>query len=74
MRTISVYDERFESGPRLVGEHENVPSTWTKKDVMERFGIGEHLSVYELCDGETREMNSGDRYGGYVRPLSIRFI
>lgn len=45
-KTILVYDERFESGPRFVASFENVPEDWTVKETMVRYGIGEHLCVY----------------------------
>lgn len=45
--TVTIYDERFESGPRLVGEHKNVPENWTRRDILDRFGVQDHLCVYK---------------------------
>lgn len=60
--SVLVWDERFESGPIFVGEHKNVPADWSKKDIMDRYGLGEHLCVYREADGKTVVLNHGDRY------------
>lgn len=65
-RTILVYDERFESGPRFVAAHKNVPDNWTARDIMERLGLSDHLCIYAEDDDKppTREtiIHVGSRY------------
>jgi hypothetical protein len=57
--SIEIYDERPEiverrGGPVHVATHGNVPENWSNRDIVERFGIGEHLSVYRSAPGEAR--------------------
>lgn len=44
---VEIIDERrAESDPRrLVAKFENVPDTWTVRDIAARYGIGEHLAI-----------------------------
>lgn len=46
---VDVWDFRTE--PRFVIQHANVPPSWTIRDVVERMGIGEHLTVYRHMEG-----------------------
>lgn len=62
-RIIYVYDERFESGPRFVAMHKNVPSEWTGEMILNRLGLSAHLCVYEEKAGKKDVcIQHGDRY------------
>lgn len=53
--TVLVSDRRG----RVV-RHDNVPADWTRADVLERFGIAEHLHVTVMeKDGSTYTIQSG---------------
>lgn len=56
--TIEVWDQRayLPSAPKLVGRHEHVPGDWTIDTILQRFGIGRHLTVYRSAKGETRHV------------------
>jgi hypothetical protein len=66
--TIHVYDERPEivelrGDKKHVATFQLVPESWTTKDVIERFGIAEHLTVYRSFDGgKWTVIQEGRRY------------
>lgn len=53
-RVIEVWDQRFAGRETRVGRHENVPHNWLLRDILERFGIGDHLAVYEMATDDSR--------------------
>ena len=62
-KTIRVYDGRpsalYSGG--LIAEHRNVPSEWTRRDIIERLGIASHLDVFaEDETGATVQVQHGD--------------
>lgn len=50
---IRVADERpeLERNPRDIARFPNVPENWTASEVVERFGIANHLTVYRSFNG-----------------------
>lgn len=58
MRTIRVYDDRV-ARPGPIAIHPNVPDSWSTKDILERFGIGEHLRVLLDQDMTVRTLQQG---------------
>lgn len=56
-RKIEIFDERayLPGNPKCIGTHVNVPNEWTTEDILERFGIGKHLTVY-LSDEDGRRI------------------
>ena len=67
--TIQVTDERPEivdargGQIKIVAQFPNVPENWETKDILQRFGIAEHLTVWRSYDGGARRMiQEGRRY------------
>lgn len=57
-RVIEVWDERF-ARPVHVGTHANVPRSWRASDILERYGIGVHLAVYDIGPHSREVINPG---------------
>lgn len=53
-RVIEVWDHRFAGNETRVGRHANVPHDWLLRDIVERFGIGDHLAIYEMATDDSR--------------------
>jgi len=50
MRTVKIYRRIPGSHEiRLSAEHDNIPEDWTARDILERFGIREHLKTV-VCE------------------------
>lgn len=60
--TIEVSDQRPELKPRHLASHK-APSDLTKKEVIERYGIAEHLHVVRVSgvDGSREVLQEGRR-------------
>ncbi len=58
---IEVWDERLylADTPKRIATHENVPGDWTTNTIVERFGIGEHLTLYRSSRDEPRHIIHG---------------
>lgn len=56
--TIEVWDERpaLSSRPKMVGIHRHVPGDWTTEQIIRRYGIGSHLTIYRSAHGEPRHV------------------
>jgi hypothetical protein len=53
---IKVYDfgsTTETAKPRLFRRHQNVPDTWTSKDIVTRFGMAEHWLVTRINEDGT---------------------
>ncbi len=60
-RTIEIFDTRpyIPGNPRHVATHQNVPQELTLREVLQRYGIGEHLTVYQSDDEGRRIVHHG---------------
>jgi hypothetical protein len=59
---LEVRDERQELSPRVVARHTPIPDGWTPAQVLEYFGISEHLrAVLIHPDGERQIIQEGRR-------------
>jgi hypothetical protein len=62
--TIHIWDERFEDGPRHVKDLHDIPEELLGREVMQRYGIASHLSVYEYDEtGKKSTINHGIKFG-----------
>lgn len=60
--TVHVTDERPELGrKRPVASFERVSGHWRAKDIIEYFGIAEHLHVVRVENGKTQVIQEGRR-------------
>jgi hypothetical protein len=59
-RTLEVRDERQELSPRIVARHTPIPDGWTPAQILEYFGVSEHLrAVLIHPDGERQVIQEG---------------
>lgn len=60
-RTIEVFDTRayIPGNPRQIATHANVPQELTVREVLQRYGIGQHLTVYQTDEEGRRVVHQG---------------
>lgn len=55
-RTIEVFDTHpyIPGNPKCVATHKNVPTELTIAEVMKRYGIGDHFTLYQTDEDGRR--------------------
>lgn len=49
--TIQVWDKRPEVSVRMLAEFPRTPGSWSIREIIERYGIAEHLTVLRIDGG-----------------------
>lgn len=62
MRDIEVWDMRPEVTPKKIAHFLRVPSQLTTKEIVKRYGIAEHLTVYRVEGDKREEIQRGRRH------------